>query len=154
MPVDGPPPKEKSMRRKASVDAMPTPSGSDAPKSIGGSDAAAQEVMPGVSSGEMMLVRKRQEEIEKTKSSDAGQQGSAWQVSPSARPVPLRGRRAAARLKVENPLSAVKSHPKKEQFFVPTLRIQVLRYWSSTSRYLKLFQHLAPKSRWTLAERR
>ena len=31
----------------------------------------------------------------------------------------------AVRLEEENPLSAVKSRPQKEQFFVPTLRIQV-----------------------------
>jgi len=33
--------------------------------------------------------------------------------------------RTAVRLEEENPLSAVKSRPQKEQFFVPTLRIQV-----------------------------
>ncbi|WP_333641669.1 hypothetical protein, partial [Mesotoga prima] len=48
--------------------------------------------------------------------------------------------RTAERLKAENPLSAVKTvlgpssktmNPSfEEQFFVPTLRVQVPRYWS------------------------
>ncbi|WP_367362720.1 hypothetical protein [Mesotoga sp.] len=47
------PPKEKKKNQ----------SRSDAPKNIGGSDAASQEVMPGKSSGEVMLACARKKEI-------------------------------------------------------------------------------------------
>gem|GEM_PF-4126722 len=61
----GPPSKVLRSQRRAykRFDARPTSSGSDAPKNIGGSEAASQEVMPGKSSGEVMLACARKKEI-------------------------------------------------------------------------------------------
>jgi len=55
---------------------MPTPSGSDAPKNIGGSDAAPQEA-------------------KNSQSANAGQSHCVRPVFSSQRPVPFRGKRAA-----------------------------------------------------------
>jgi len=56
--------------------------------------------MPGGSSGEVRLLRRRQK---------TSLLRRPVKRRESSLPVPLRGRRAAARLKVENPLIAVKS---------------------------------------------
>jgi len=53
--------------------------------------------MPGETSGEVMLLRRREE---KEPVAFGNQSGFAWPVSPLARPVPLRGRRAVERLKI------------------------------------------------------
>ncbi|WP_143752417.1 hypothetical protein [Mesotoga sp. H07.pep.5.3] len=106
------------MRRKASVDAMPTPSVSDAPKSIGGSDAAAQEVMPGVSSGEVrpLSAGSIQEPVKRRESSAP--------VKASPLPVPLRGASLSFKLK---PVTASSGKNNRKTQLMQNIRTVALR---------------------------
>jgi len=97
---------------------MPTPSGSDAPKSISGSDAAAQEVMPGVSSGEVrpLSAGSIQEPVKRRESSPP--------VKASPLPVPLRGASLSFKLK---PVTASSGKNNRKTQLMQNIRTVALR---------------------------
>ncbi|AFK08038.1 hypothetical protein Theba_2423 [Mesotoga prima MesG1.Ag.4.2] len=97
---------------------MPTPSGSDAPKSISGSDAAAQEVMPGVSSGEVrpLSAGSIQEPVKRRESSPP--------VKASPLPVPLRGASFSFKLR---PVNASSGKNNRKTQLMQNIRTVALR---------------------------